>query len=925
MSNLKFISHVLKGLNQYKLAPDPNEDRASLPLTLKMQQGKSQPTVHDVDVSLSFYGPQDVTRLHSNVIARREPLPNARDYEPNYLPFMEFVDPDFPWRLSADTNTLLPWLCLLVVPEHSSVRIEPNPQGPNPVIVLDDVDALDGWALPDLADSSWWAHVQIVEDTPIVDAQGLHQILETHAERVVSRILSPMRLIPHTTYHVCLVPTTKGGQARGMGQALPTQVLDFAWDDQTTALKLPVYDHYQIHTGAQGDFESLVSKLKPGQMENLSSQRQMIVEPDWFTGHRGVFAPPQSPQPDDPPQTIVDIYEALFEMARLMFQATQEPVLTPPLYGSVSAQKTTLTDVIWLRQLNVDPRLRVAAGAGRRVIQQEQEQLVQAAWAQVGPVLQINALLTKMQFARQLSKESYDRLSGLGGGSKISMVQLVAPQLHRVYSNLAPNQTARKAIEDEDPIVAGIIDPAYRGLVRHTSDWMIHQQPLTSTPSAYRAMIGQVVLRPDPDSPDARSGMIPPRLYQGTTPVDYDSSTDRTQIQTDVNGLVNDLSGNLSDAQTQALWAHFVSLEGVYDQIYDEPYQPPGPEDPNIVNTLRPTLLAQLDPEVVAPKVAKERIGLPQGIESSRDVLEPVVIAPVFDTPMFDPLKALDLGFVLPGINGLKDNVIGLLELNYDVIESYMVGLNHEMSRELLWRGVPTDRRATYFRQFFDISSHVPTPNTPAERELLYDISSMSTWDNSDELGTHVRGQGNNDRLVLVMRGELLRRYPDALIYAVPAKWVDIPIDGELVKRRRPDYTNIEQNGVFVSFRAVVEPDVTLLGFDLSLTVALGDPNFAQNNPGYFFVLQEGMSKTRFGLDEGDGQTPDIAGWDELTWDYIDLSDKPYLTATPPDLGGSTVNTPAIWGTGSEVMANILYQPPVLVAIHADDMFVTTT
>ena len=33
-----------------------------------------------------------------------------------------------------------------------------------------------------------------------------------------------------------------------------------------------------------------------------------------------------------------------------------------------------------------------------------------------------------------------------------------------------------------------------------------------------------------------------------------------------------------------------------------------------------------------------------------------------------------------------------------------MVGLNHEMARELLWREYPTDQRGSYFRQFWDAS-----------------------------------------------------------------------------------------------------------------------------------------------------------------------------------------------------------------------------
>ena len=39
-----------------------------------------------------------------------------------------------------------------------------------------------------------------------------------------------------------------------------------------------------------------------------------------------------------------------------------------------------------------------------------------------------------------------------------------------------------------------------------------------------------------------------------------------------------------------------------------------------------------------------------------------------------------------------------------------MAGLNHEMARELLWRGYPTDQRGTVFRRFWDRAGAVPPP-----------------------------------------------------------------------------------------------------------------------------------------------------------------------------------------------------------------------
>ena len=48
----------------------------------------------------------------------------------------------------------------------------------------------------------------------------------------------------------------------------------------------------------------------------------------------------------------------------------------------------------------------------------------------------------------------------------------------------------------------------------------------------------------------------------------------------------------------------------------------------------------------------------------------------------------------------LPDTVLGL-RTNRAFVEAYMIGLNVEMARELLWRGFPTDQQGTYFRNFW--------------------------------------------------------------------------------------------------------------------------------------------------------------------------------------------------------------------------------
>src|SRR5262249_924327 len=88
-----------------------------------------------------------------------------------------------------------------------------------------------------------------------------------------------------------------------------------------------------------------------------------------------------------------------------------DPVVTPPLYGRWHAQVSRLltdgdgkalpnTDN-WVHELNLDPRFRVSAGFGTRVVQDKQEELMAAAWQQIGDVLEANSRMRRFKFAQQ--------------------------------------------------------------------------------------------------------------------------------------------------------------------------------------------------------------------------------------------------------------------------------------------------------------------------------------------------------------------------------------------------------------------------------------------------------------------------------------------------------------------------------------------
>ena len=100
---------------------------------------------------------------------------------------------------------------------------------------------------------------------------------------------------------------------------------------------------------------------------------------------------------------------------------------------------------------------------------------------------------------------------------------------------------------------------------------------------------------------------------------------------------------------------------------------------------------------------------------------------PDFEDAMYAHLRDISKELLIPNLDLIPPNTISLLETNPKFIESYLVGLNHEMARELLWREYPTDMRGSYFRQFWEVKG-VSNPDTPADAEQLKDVTKLHTW-----------------------------------------------------------------------------------------------------------------------------------------------------------------------------------------------------
>ena len=383
------------------------------------------------------------------------------------------------------------------------------------------------------------------------------------------------------------------------------------------------------------------------------------------------------------------------------------------------------------------------------------------------------------------------------------------------------------------------------------------------------------------------------------------------------------ISSGATGADSRDAAAFRSGAAALFTSLHAAPDDPP-PAGAADLQQLRSALLTRLHPSVTVPARMATLVRIAPGLPwRPADPLEPVMAYPEFPQPMYEPLRDLSQDLMLPGLELIPPDTLTLLETNQTFVEAYMVGLNHEMARYLLWENYPTDQRGSYFRQFWDVRSYVPAPGDPADpaqlAEKLHDIRPVHAWPHTSPLG----GNGNRadvppGNLVLLVRGELLRRYPNAVIYACQAQW-----DGE-------DHPRI-LSGVerYPLFRGTLPPDVTFFGFDLTEAEARGGPRASGGAPGWFFVFQQQPSEPRFGFEPVPANP--VQSWAELSWDDFAFTAGPggevfAQPGTPPQ-HVALVITPDnsrdaanAWGVDAAQTAYITVRRPARIAVHADLM-----
>ena len=392
-----------------------------------------------VHKEFALIGPGDIIGLNPDMVVRTEPLNRITNFEPNYLPFIEFYDEDFLWRYTAaraNGQRLRPWIALLVLeegPTEAESEFKYNPRGfPLPIVTITTPDALPA------PNETWaWGHVHINEgyDTPTdfeQFLQSLHDLDNPNADKIISRLMCPRKLKAKTGYHAFVVPAFETGRLAGLQQDVTTiDAQQPSWTAGTAPIDLPVYYEWAFRTGEDEDFESLVKLLEPRPMDPQVGIRDMDASQPGFGmtvgGDIGKIPPPEKPQTilglegalkapttvSRPKEEDIDTSKPFFGELKLILNfpadvqdasdGDDDPVVSPPIYGENHAQKHRIDPAGggWLNDLNRDPRLRVPSGFGTSVIQKNQEDYVARAWEQVKKILNANRIIIRSVFAME--------------------------------------------------------------------------------------------------------------------------------------------------------------------------------------------------------------------------------------------------------------------------------------------------------------------------------------------------------------------------------------------------------------------------------------------------------------------------------------------------------------------------------------------
>ena len=417
-------------------------ERPSIQLSVQLNataiEDGTAPTETTQAKDFLIVGPGDVLNINSNAVMNFYPPSNHENFPVEYKPYIEFWEPDFAWRYTpakaSAEGKLRPWLAVVAC-ETSKCSVSKNSNGTS--LVSFDINDESEYAkiFPNPADIWKSAHAQ-GNDNSMAD---------------FCRIVSVNRedLNPHAEYTAFVIPVFETTRLRALGcddDVQKTIAQKPAWEESFSEQEeqhrypftFPAFFSWKFKTGKE-TFETLVKALTPYSTDksgidvdvtdlgdglsysilgsDTPTERKSIVMPA-ATQTTGNVTGPAFPSPDENDgknehhlfnrlKRKLDMSSVFQENQQLIDGDTyqekyddddnSDPVVAPPIYGGKHAMATgfDMKNPSWLEKVNLDLHYRAAAGLGKKIIQEHQEQFVNRAWKQVEVVKALNGELHK--------------------------------------------------------------------------------------------------------------------------------------------------------------------------------------------------------------------------------------------------------------------------------------------------------------------------------------------------------------------------------------------------------------------------------------------------------------------------------------------------------------------------------------------------
>jgi hypothetical protein len=946
-------------------------------------------------------------------IARLEPKEDCNDFEPNYFPFVEFVDPDFPWRYSLDPgseNRVMPWICLLVLSQEEMTDMQK--QGIQVVRRLEshrETLTIKRGMLPRI--NELWAstHVQVILDAGAEyppDSFDPADFVAKNPSKCCSRLFCMRKLKASTQYSGFIVPVYQSGldaflSGNASGGGRESATIWGGGDEQAAdTVELPIYFKWFFSTGEEGDFEKLARRLSPCElkagdgngMKPVDMRLTLNNKQEAYFIMEGALAPLDYVREKTnqhlkhiPSKNISQMVDELNTGLSSFRTKEAEPKVTLPAYGCLFKNIAKIGkpgslffgwgDNCWANELNAEYRNRVAASIGTKVVQINQEDFVGKCLEWGGDILLANERLRLAKTAHVLNRVIEQKHIKYMDDSSLA---LFSAPFHKQLPALSWGEgTNLKRALANSGIPQNIVSPVFR---RVTAQKMragrmdVFSQWKKSSPNVLQRSAATIFIR---------WSAILAALGKSREQVIAAVKALLKNLIYRLTGRTIEFSGAfwqwISRLRWDRLWKILADFSSrVFQRIFGWVYsaamlqvqlqeireRKESPRRDMYNQKYGPDIFGdtgEFRPQVVRRGVAVEKIDAGKVIKPKMDMgsvlktkinhsiqfnaegqtldLDPILPCARVDDPMYIPLSVISQEYILPGIGKLENNKVAVCAENPFFIQSYMAGVNTAMSQEIVWRELPFNKRGTTFRFFWK----------PAVlRNAIPDIQDIHLW--KKKLGENSARESADPYVVLLIKADLIRRYPDTIIYAVRINikndqkteylyWEDLAgrnPDGTLSPDSDdlPEYYKYEKTyDVFDSiFRAELGKGIVLIGFPVT------EKEMREGQ--YYFILQEHRDLPRFGLDIGSRRIRrgEALGWgllrkrllglsasltaltssggateaDDLSWNDCTLSNG-YIV----DLDG----TPAAFQIGNDIssatVAYRTYQKPIKVIMHS--------